>query len=62
MGPLERLEEKHATNPPSWCTRSNGRQAQSGCGVTNGIKADPRGFTGAYVSVEKDTMAYTSGT
>jgi hypothetical protein len=24
-------------------------------GVTNGIRADPRGFMGAYGSVEKDT-------
>jgi hypothetical protein len=31
-------------------------------GVTNGIRSDPRGFTGAYGSVEKDTMMYESGT
>ena len=34
----------------------------SGWGVTIGIRADPRGFTGAYGSVEKDTVAYGSGT
>jgi hypothetical protein len=33
-----------------------------GLGVTNGIRADPRGFTDAYGSVEKDTVAYGSGT
>jgi hypothetical protein len=27
-----------------------------------GTRADPRGFTGAYKSVEKDTVAYESGT
>jgi hypothetical protein len=42
--------------------RSNDRQARSGWSVTNGIRADPRGFTGAYGSVEKDTMTYESGT
>jgi hypothetical protein len=42
--------------------RSNDRQAWSGWGVINGIRADPRGFTGAYGSVEKDTMTYRSGT
>jgi hypothetical protein len=41
--------------------RSNDRQAQSDWGVTNGIRADPHGFTGAYESVEKDTVAYRSG-
>jgi hypothetical protein len=30
----------------------------SGWGVTNGIRADSRGFTGAYRSVDKDTIAY----
>jgi hypothetical protein len=42
--------------------RSNDHQTQSGWGVTNGIRADPRDFTGAYGSVEKDTVAYGSGT
>jgi hypothetical protein len=42
--------------------RSNDRQTQSGWGVTNGIRIDPHGFTGAYESVEKDTVAYGSGT
>jgi hypothetical protein len=31
-------------------------------GVTNGIRADSHSFTGAYGSVEKDTVAYGSGT
>jgi hypothetical protein len=26
--------------------------------LQNGIRVDPGGFTGAYESVEKDTMAY----
>jgi hypothetical protein len=30
--------------------------------MTSGIRADPRGFTGTYGSVEKDTVAYGSGT
>jgi hypothetical protein len=30
--------------------------------VINDIRADHRGFTGAYGSVEKDTMTYGSGT
>jgi hypothetical protein len=30
--------------------------------VTNGIRVDPRGFTGAYGLFEKDTVAYRSGT
>jgi hypothetical protein len=38
--------------------RSNDHEAQSGCSVTNGIRAYPHGFTGAYESVEKDTVAY----
>jgi hypothetical protein len=42
--------------------RSNDRQTQSGWGVTNSIIADPRDFTGAYGSVEKDTMPYVSET
>jgi hypothetical protein len=41
---------------------SNDRQVQSGWSVINGIRADPRGFMGAYESVEKDTMTYGSGT
>jgi hypothetical protein len=41
--------------------RSNDRQAQGDWDVTNGIRADLRGFTGAYGSVEKDTVAYRSG-
>jgi hypothetical protein len=43
-------------------TRSNDRQARSGRGARNGIRVDPRGFKGAYGSVEKDTVAYGSGT
>jgi hypothetical protein len=31
-------------------------------GVKNGIRSDPRGFTGAYGSIKKDTVAYGSGT
>jgi hypothetical protein len=42
--------------------RSNNRQARSGWSVINGIRADPRGFTSVYGSVEKDTVAYGSGT
>jgi hypothetical protein len=42
--------------------RSNDRQAQSGWGVTNGIRTNPRGFTVMYVSVDKDTVAHGSGT
>jgi hypothetical protein len=42
--------------------RSNNRQDRSDCDVTNDIRADPRDFTGAYGSVEKDTVAYGSGT
>jgi hypothetical protein len=30
--------------------RSNDRQTRSGWGVTNGIRADPHGFMGAYGS------------
>jgi hypothetical protein len=41
--------------------RSNDRQACNGWGVTNGIRVDPCGFTDAYGSVEKDTVAYGSG-
>jgi hypothetical protein len=41
---------------------SDHRQTQSDWGVTNGIRADPRGFTGAHVSVEKDMIAYGSET
>jgi hypothetical protein len=42
--------------------RSNDCQARSGSGVTNGIRADPHGFTDAYGLVKKDTIAYVSGT
>jgi hypothetical protein len=42
--------------------RSNDRQARGDWGITNDIRADPHGFTGVYVSVEKDTVAYGSGT
>jgi hypothetical protein len=42
--------------------RSNDRQAQGAWGATNGIRADPRGFMSAYGSIEKDTVAYGSGT
>ena len=31
---------------------------ESGWGVIIGIRADPRGFTGVYGPVEKDTVAY----
>jgi hypothetical protein len=37
---------------------SNDREARGGWGVTNNIRADPRGFMGAYGSVEKDTVVY----
>jgi hypothetical protein len=40
---------------------SNDCQAQSGWGVTNGIRADPHSFTDVYGSVDKDTIAYGSG-
>jgi hypothetical protein len=33
---------------------------QSDWGVINSIRADPHGFTGAYRSIEKDTVAYES--
>jgi hypothetical protein len=42
-------------------SRSNDCQAQSGCGVTNGIRVDPYGFRGTYGSVEKDMVVYGSG-
>jgi hypothetical protein len=41
--------------------RRNDRQTRSGWGVINDIRADSRGFTGAYRSVEKDTVTYESG-
>jgi hypothetical protein len=47
---------------PRGAARSNDRQTQSDWGVTNGIRAHPRSFTGAYESVEKDTVTYRSGT
>jgi hypothetical protein len=42
--------------------RSNDRQTEGGWDVTNSIRADPHGFTGAYGSVENDTVAYGLGT
>jgi hypothetical protein len=42
--------------------KSNDRRAWSGWGIINGIRADPHDFTGAYESIEKDTVAYGSGT
>jgi hypothetical protein len=41
---------------------SNDLQARGGWGITNGIRADPRGFMGAYGLVEMDTVVYRSGT
>jgi hypothetical protein len=41
---------------------SNDRQVQSGLGVTNGIRTIPHDFMGTYISVEKDMVAYGSGT
>jgi hypothetical protein len=41
---------------------SNDRQARGAWGVINGIRADPRGFTGTYESLEKDTVVYGSRT
>jgi hypothetical protein len=46
---------------PRGAVRSNDCQAQGGWGVTNCIRADHRGFTGAYGVVEKDTVAYGLG-
>jgi hypothetical protein len=40
---------------------SNEHQTQSDCGVINIIRADPHGFTSAYISIENDTVAYGSG-
>jgi hypothetical protein len=40
---------------------SNDHQTQSDLGVINGIRADFRGFMGAYELIEKDTIAYGSG-
>jgi hypothetical protein len=42
-------------------SRSNDHYPQSDWGVTNGIRADTRSFTGVYKSVNKDTVAYGSG-
>jgi hypothetical protein len=42
--------------------RSNDHQAQSGWSVINDIRANPRDFTDAYISVEKDTVVYGLGT
>jgi hypothetical protein len=47
---------------PRGAVRSNDRQTRGGWGVTNGIRADPRSFMGVCGSVEKDTVAYGSGT
>jgi hypothetical protein len=41
---------------------SNDYHAQSGCGVTNSIRADPRGFMSTNDLDEKDTVAYRSRT
>jgi hypothetical protein len=41
---------------------SNDRQTRGGWGVTNGIRAGNHDFTGAYGSVEKETVAYRSRT
>jgi hypothetical protein len=41
---------------------SNDLQTRGGWGITNGIRADPRGFMGAYGLVEMDTVVYGSGT
>jgi hypothetical protein len=43
-----------------WVVRSNDHHDR-GWDVTHGIRVDPCGFTGAYGSVEKDTVAYGSG-
>jgi hypothetical protein len=42
--------------------RSNDRQPRDGWDVINDIRADPRSFTDAYGLVEKDMIAYGSGT
>jgi hypothetical protein len=47
---------------PRGAVRSNDCQPRGVWGVINGIRADSHGFTGAYGSVEKDTVAYMSGT
>jgi hypothetical protein len=39
---------------------SNDREVRSGWGAIHDIRADPRGFTGAYGSFEKDMVAYRS--
>jgi hypothetical protein len=45
-----------------WVARSNNRQAWGAWGITNGIRADTRGFTSVYGSVEKETVAHGSET
>jgi hypothetical protein len=47
---------------PRGAARSNDHQARGGWRVSNGIRAAPHGFTGVYMSVENDTVAYGSGT
>jgi hypothetical protein len=42
--------------------RSNDRQVRSGYDVTDDIRADPHSFMDAYMSVEKDMVAYGSET
>jgi hypothetical protein len=58
----DKSAQKRLVYDPRGAARSNDRQAGGGWGVTNGIRADHRGFTDAYGSVEKDTVAYGSGT
>jgi hypothetical protein len=41
---------------------SNNHQTQSGWGVTIGTRAEARGFTSVYESVEKNTAAYEPDT
>jgi hypothetical protein len=47
---------------PPWYTFFSKSQTQSDWDVINGIRADSHGFTDAYWSVEKDTIAYRSET
>jgi hypothetical protein len=42
--------------------KSNNHQGRSGWGVIDGIRVDHRGFKGTYGPIEKDTVAYKSGT
>jgi hypothetical protein len=41
---------------------SNDRQARSGWGFINVIRADPHSFTSVYGSIEKDIVGYVLGT